>query len=239
MQMVESATDEEGEQAALAKKRECEESIEPLRKQHDEQQRQIEEIEHQLGAPNHRRCAMYTRPVRRRAALALAGACARQVSADRHSGRYTESLRRHEMEAKQAAQASRACSSARAAGRGFSGSGCRGHGPARRGAGRRRASPRGSSSCDLLHLGTRLHFGAVGGRGGPEHPDSGFVFKSVNIARPSRAGRTRASADCNSAPCKPSCCAGCRPRPTARSPADGNPRCLCRRYPFLAYTRRW
>ena len=35
---------------ALAKKHECEEHIEALKKQHDEQQTQIEEIEHQLGA---------------------------------------------------------------------------------------------------------------------------------------------------------------------------------------------
>ena len=43
---------------------------------------------------------MYSRPVRRRA-YGLAGAHARAVSADRHSGPYREFLRRHEMEAKQ------------------------------------------------------------------------------------------------------------------------------------------
>ena len=49
---------------------------------------------------------MYTRPARRGAALGLAGAHARQVSADRHDGPYTEFLRRHEMEATQAAKGS-------------------------------------------------------------------------------------------------------------------------------------
>jgi len=48
LQEVEAATDDEQEQAALAKKRECEEHIEALRTQHDEQQRQVEEIEHRL-----------------------------------------------------------------------------------------------------------------------------------------------------------------------------------------------
>lgn len=45
---------------------------------------------------------MYSRPVRRGAALGLAGAHARQVPASRHDGSYTEFLRRHEAEAKQA-----------------------------------------------------------------------------------------------------------------------------------------
>lgn len=45
---------------------------------------------------------MYTRPVRRQAALGLAGAHARQVPASRHVGSYTEFLCRHETEAKQA-----------------------------------------------------------------------------------------------------------------------------------------
>ena len=49
MQEVESATGHEEEQAALAKKNECEEHVAALRKQHDEQRQQIDEIEHQLN----------------------------------------------------------------------------------------------------------------------------------------------------------------------------------------------
>lgn len=47
---------------------------------------------------------MYTRPVRRRAAIGPAGAPDRQIAADRHNGQYTDFLRRHELEAQQAAQ---------------------------------------------------------------------------------------------------------------------------------------
>ncbi len=46
-QMVKSAGSEEEEQAALAKKQECEENVEVLRTQHGDQQQQLEEIEHQ------------------------------------------------------------------------------------------------------------------------------------------------------------------------------------------------
>lgn len=46
---IESASDDHQQQAALAKKAECEENVEALQKQHDEQQQQVEEIEHQLG----------------------------------------------------------------------------------------------------------------------------------------------------------------------------------------------
>jgi len=48
-QRVKSAGSEEEEQAALAKKHECEENVEVLRTQHGDQQRQLEEIEHQLS----------------------------------------------------------------------------------------------------------------------------------------------------------------------------------------------
>lgn len=47
---------------------------------------------------------MYTQPVRRRAPYGLAGAHDRQVPADRHCGTYEDFLRRHELEAKQAAR---------------------------------------------------------------------------------------------------------------------------------------
>ena len=50
---------------------------------------------------------MYNSPVRRRAALGLADVHARQVPADRHTGDREDFLRRHELEAKQAAQSSR------------------------------------------------------------------------------------------------------------------------------------
>lgn len=46
-------------------------------------------------------------PARRRAVYGLAGAHDRQIPADRHVGLYTEFLRRHELEAKQAAQGTR------------------------------------------------------------------------------------------------------------------------------------
>jgi WD40 repeat protein len=49
MQEVESATGDEQEQAALSKKRECEEHVEALRRQHNEQRQQLDEIEHQLS----------------------------------------------------------------------------------------------------------------------------------------------------------------------------------------------
>ncbi len=50
MRMVESAPSHQHEQAALAKKQQCEENVEALRRQQIEQRRQIEEIEQQLGA---------------------------------------------------------------------------------------------------------------------------------------------------------------------------------------------
>lgn len=47
---------------------------------------------------------MYTQPARRRASYGLAGAHDRQIPADRHVGSRWDFLRRHEMEAKQAAR---------------------------------------------------------------------------------------------------------------------------------------
>jgi hypothetical protein len=48
VRMVQSAPSDQ-QQAALAKKQQYEEHVEALRRQHDEQQRQVEELEHQLG----------------------------------------------------------------------------------------------------------------------------------------------------------------------------------------------